>query len=159
MKIKSSFTTNSSSSSFVCWGVSKDDLPEIGDDAWLKSFNEHLLEYKDDLKNDPTSSWVTKYVPTYIKDMEELETDEDRIEYAKDHEMLDESEYPNPISCGGPGDGDKFVGICPTDIEKNFPDVKFGEVKKFVAEKINEVLGTKLIEKDISYYEEGWMDN
>jgi hypothetical protein len=153
MKIKTDFTTNSSSSSFVCWGVSEDDI-EGSERLKLMAFEKSLRDHKEVLAKDSTRA----YAKDTISNMESLTTDEEKIEYVEENGLDDE--LPAPLSKGGPYDYEsKFVGICPTTLEKEFPEVTFGGLREFVANKMNEVLGTKLTAKDIEYYEEGWMDN
>ena len=154
MKIKTDFTTNSSSSSFVCWGVSEDEI-ENSEKLKLKAFETNLLRHKKQLAKDSTHSFSKKI----IEEMESFTTDEEKIEYVIENGLDDE--MPAPLSKGGPGEdyGDsKFVGICPTTFEKQFPEMTFGEIREFVAKKINELSGTNFSADDITYYEEGWRD-
>jgi hypothetical protein len=153
MKIKTDFTTNSSSSSFVCWGLSEDDIGD-SDERKLKAFDIFLAECKRRLTEDSTNN----YNAEYVTEMESLTEDDEKIEYV-DNSGLDD-ELPIPLSRGGnPYDYSKLIGICPSTLEEKFPDVTFGNLRKIVADEINKVFGTNLTEKDISYYEEGWMDN
>jgi len=152
MKIKTDFTTNSSSSSFVCWGVSEDDI-ENSEKLKLIAFETYLFNSKKALAEDPTDA----YAKETIKEMESLTTDEDKLEYIEETGI--EDEMPEPFSKDGPSyDDSKFIGICPTTLEKDFPEVTFGNLREFVAKKMNEVLGTNLTAKDIKYYEEVWTD-
>jgi hypothetical protein len=97
MKIKSDFTTNSSSSSFVCWGVA-------------------TYQISNDFNDDAES----------------------------------------PLTVGG-SERD-FIGLTPGTVQNLFPDVKFGDIKEFVAQKLNDAYGTTFTANDITYYEEGWYD-
>ena len=157
MKIKTDFTTNSSSSSFVCWGVSVDEVEGEGSDSLsLKAFEAYLLSNKKLLAKD--GAQARAYTIETVSDMEALTTDEEKIEYVQEN-GLDE-EVPAPLSRGGPYEdyGEQIIGICPDTLERQFPDVTFGNMRQFVAEKINEVLGTNLSEKDIDYHELAWRD-
>lgn len=147
MKVKSDFVTNSSSSSFVAWGVPKDDI-EPSDEICLKQFQELLKK---------TQEEAPKYKTTWrydkLKKMLDLKTDEEKIDYIKDE---DDDDLFAPFNVGGVENN--FVGLCPTEIEKDFPEVKFGEIRTFMANMLNKYLGTAFTEKDIQYYEEGWYD-
>ena len=61
------------------------------------------------------------------------------------------------LSRNGPQDYE-YVGIEPTTFIEQFPDAKFSETKKIVAEELNKKFGTNFTEKDIKYFKEGWMD-
>lgn len=41
---------------------------------------------------------------------------------------------------------------------KEYETINFGEVRKFVADKLNTTFGTSFTAVDIQYYEEGWYD-
>jgi hypothetical protein len=152
MKIKTDFTTNSSSSSFVCWGVSEDDIEGGSDAIKLKAFATYFSECTKKVTEYPADS----YYKEAIADMAELVSDEEKIEYADDNGLTDDA--PLPLSKGGPYET-KYIGLSPYTMEKYFPEVTFGNLREFVASKMNEVLGTTLSASDIDYYEEGWMDN
>ena len=51
------------------------------------------------------------------------------------------------------------VGMGIEELIKAFPDTKLSDIRKTVADEINRTFGTKLMEKDIIYIEECWMDN
>ena len=96
MKIRTGFVSNSSSSSFVAWGVSADDV-ELANDYDDEGFEKGGQEYD-------------------------------------------------------------FVGLTVDWFMENHPELTFGEVKKFVADKLNKRFRTNFTDKDISYREEGWYD-
>lgn len=60
------------------------------------------------------------------------------------------------IERGGP-DYD-FVGLPISTIFDKFPDLRIGDIRKMVADKLNTRFGTSFTEDDISYFEEGWYD-
>jgi len=143
MKMRLDFVTNSSSSSFVCFGVSKEEI-DMGNEAYLGLFNEYVEDYKG-------KSW-------FAFTDEELEnlTDEEKVDFVNDE--LDSNDIFNSdiISIGGQEHDE--VGISPTTFISQFPDEKIKDIKKITARELNKKFGTSFKEKDISYFESGWND-
>lgn len=150
MKIRTGFVSNSSSSSFVAWGVYKDDI-NFSNDYWLDKFNEQLENYES-LKNENSESYE-KWNKRWHLELLAIESDEDKIDYSKDN-LDDDYEFGNNINSGG--QENDFVGLTVETVEHHYPNLEFGKVRQFVANKLNEVFGTRFTEKDIKYYEEGW---
>jgi len=150
MKIRKGFVSNSSSSSFVAWGVSKDEIT-ILDEIYLERFNKQL-EYYDKQSKDSGDSYYEKYGKQYHEKMLPLKTDVEKVEYAKKHFEIDKSK--NEFEQGG--QENYFVGMRIGHILAKHSELRFGEVKEFVAKKLNETYGTNFQEQDIHYIEEGW---
>lgn len=158
MKIRKGFVSNSSSSSFVCWGVEKDDI-ELGDIAFLSKFNERLhdMEYRKESNDEWYKNYFEKYQKIQYEEMIKIQTDDEKIAYAKENLESDSEDYEmNGFQCGG--SENDIVGLSPTWIEKNLPDLKFGEIRKVVADRLNSTFGSNFSDNDIEYYEEGWYD-
>jgi hypothetical protein len=157
MKIRMGFVSNSSSSSFVCWGVSKDNIP-LTDESRMNAWKDELDDLKNDIDSENFSSWrpKEKVEAKYAKLL--AMNDEEKIEYGEEIiENDSESFYGKDcISIGGQENDE--VGIEVSTMEKNFKDVKFSNVRNFVAKKLNEIFGTNFTDKDISYFESGWYD-
>lgn len=150
MKIKTDFTTNSSSSSFVVWGMALSEACDGDFDiAHLKAFKEYL----DICKNSDVD-----YKKKYVEEMESLTEDEDKIQWAKDNWLLGES--IGKLSVGGNIEYSEeeglSVGLNPQDLLHKYPEMRLGEIKKFVADLINETFDKSFTEEDIAYIEEGW---
>jgi hypothetical protein len=151
MKIRVDYVTNSSSSSFVCFGKSKYDIEKNitkPDSHYLNLFKEYIEQNKNkewfDLSN---------------KELKEMD-DDDKVKYMKDKIPSDYIDWDNVeddiISMGGQEYDE--VGIEPTVFIKKFPEEKIGDIKKITARELNKKFGTNFTEKDINYFESGWYD-
>jgi len=146
MKMRLDHVTNSSSSSFVCFGVSKESI-ELGNEAYLNLFNEYVKDNKDD-------EWF-ELSDERLGEM----TDDEKIEFVNNsYEIeVDRQLYDSDIITVG-GWNNEEIGITPMTFIKKFPNEKIGDMKKISARELNKKFGTKFKEKDISYFESGWND-
>ena len=87
-----------------------------------------------------------------IKEFNETEEKRDYIEEKIQNTNLEYSfiygEYDSD-NCG--------IGISLPVLVEEYPDAKFSEVRKIVADEINTAFGAKLKEDNIGYIEESWM--
>jgi len=145
MKMRLDYVTNSSSSSFVCFGVSKEEI-ELENEAYINLFNEYVSNNKGE-----------EYFEFTDEELEKM-TDEEKIEFVNDDSEIDtDSLFENDIISVGGYDRDE-VGIEPCVFIDKFPDEKIGDIKKIVARELNKQFGTSFKENDIDYFESGWRD-
>lgn len=135
MKVRLDFVTNSSSSSFVCYGISKEELT-IDRKIYLDAFE----------------SYCNKRYCSLKKEKIEQMSEEEKIEYIKSYSGDSEILSQGLLTCGG--EENDIIGITIGTIFDNFKDAKVGDIKKLVAEEINKFFGTDFTEDDISYFEE-----
>ena len=149
MKIRKGFVTNSSSSSFVCLGVSADSFT-IKDSFYLEVGKENLEWYKERSQREGRYQESNKKEYDLLKNM----TDEELLEYGKENFDLDNFDFPESVTYGGEEDYE-YIGV---EIDSLFkmPDLKFGDAKKYVAEQLSKVSVEEITEEDISYEEQGW---
>jgi len=144
MKMRLDYVTNSSSSSFVCFGVSKEEI-ELGNEAYINLFDEYVKDNKE---------WIE-----LTDEQLETMTDDEKIEFVNEsYEIeVDRQLYENDIITVGGWDNSE-IGIEPMTFIKEFPNEKIGDMKKISARELNKKFGTKFKEKDIKYFESGWND-
>jgi hypothetical protein len=166
MKVRLGFVSNSSSSSFVCWGMPIENIP-VSNKTWLEEYRK-LIEYREKCiseyksSENPRDTWATHQYNNAIALLEKtknLHTEEEKINFIKNYFNNDVQEiiHSDDLNIGGNNDGEGiYIGLTPDALCDKYPNIKFGEVKSFVAKKINEFFGTNFIEKDIEYTEQGW---
>jgi hypothetical protein len=167
MKIRKGFVSNSSSSSFVCWGVTIDKIP-VSDELLLKQFDDDVDHAKSYIKvnenSEAKNEWTTRHVDSYksyLKSAETIKTDEEKIEFIKKNYQDNMDAFIDQGKLNKGGNGEMFsvyVGLTPDKIIEEYPETKFGEVKNLVARKLNQQFGTEFTNDDIQYTEQGWYD-
>ena len=141
MRIRTDFVTNSSSSSFVGYGVNLADV--------LKSI---------------TTEKVKSLYPTYMEGVDNDMPVGEMLDLIREN-IDDDYEFAEALNTDVLGvsvfDGDScideyIIAITPDTLRKKFADRKIGEIEQVVAEEVNKEFGTSFTEKDVDYYEEAW---
>ena len=150
MKIRTDFITNSSSSSFVAFVVSKDEV--LSDNFYEEAFSRALESAKEFYTTNP------EYGEEGIEEIERMkEMDEyERQDYVMRETDTSELLKSKNLEIGGIED--EYVGVTVETILNKFPDIKVSEIRKTVAEELNKEFGTKFTEEDVEYVEEVWRD-
>lgn len=144
MKIRFDFVTNSSSASFICYGVTLDDIEDT-DKLYLKAFDNYVTSTRD-------KEWF-RLTEEELADMD----DEAKIEFVQEEIGLYEAFENDPSLSIGGYDND-IIGITPGTYETVFPNEKCGDVRRIAAEELNRALGTSFTAGDIELYEQAWHD-
>lgn len=154
MKIKTDFVTNSSSSSFVVWGVPLDKIT-FSSDILLIIFREKLQYARKCVSEG--GSWKGHY-EAIVSAMSIIETDEEKISWVE--ENTDFGEKVENLAGFSWNDNDyvRAIGVSPNIAVKKYSDIPAGKIKDAVAKDLNDKFGTNFSESDIQYFEEGWYD-
>jgi hypothetical protein len=135
VKIKQDFITNSSSTSFTCWGFYKDVYKILEDEALMKRLYEYYLK---NTKNE-------EIMP--FEDFKDTDYKYELLEIVSEWTKLEE------YSLGQ--EGDYFMIGSHPDKMKN--DQTLEQFKNEIASALNKV-GFELTEKDIGFINESWYD-
>jgi hypothetical protein len=152
MKIRAGFVSNSSTSSFIAFGVTTDQLPMTPTDQdYLNNFDFWFKHYQDN------PQWADK---TEFGKMEKAsENPEMKLWYAKNTMDYDKETFYNRGEFKVGGWESQLVGIKLDTLLKNHPNLFIGDIKILVAEELNKQFGTTFTKEDIEYFEEVWNDN
>lgn len=154
MKLTLGHVTNSSSSSFVIWGIEYGDT-ELTDELYLEAHRIHLENTR--LKNDGRYEWVKERFEILSK-----MSPEEAIAYMKDMDF--EEVVSILFSDTGigfysyPQDDSHYIGITVPDAVKHFPDVMLKDIPVVVAREIEKTIKKPIASSDVRYIEEFWFD-
>ena len=155
MRIVLSHVTNSSSSSFVCWGVGLDgfmdrlrenkDLVNILKESLTKKLNDKTLLLSDwrreSIENDLAK--INEYPDEFLEELLE-----DKVDFIETYTNLSAEAYYT-----------ETVGVTPDSAIGLFPDTKLSELEDKIVEELNRYIGeNKYTKADINYVQEAWHD-
>jgi hypothetical protein len=154
MKIRTGFVSNSSTSSFVAWGVSIDEI-KLPESVCLKRFYDILSQYENDkLKN---MVFYERWDKERHLKMLSLNSNEEKIQFIKDN--VDTSTIYSIDNFRMGGSEYNLIGLTVGWLEKNHPELTLGNIRNFVAQQLNKSFDTNFTEDNVGYFEEAWNDN
>jgi len=169
MKIRKGFVSNSSSSSFVCWGISTKNI-KLSDKIWLYSFQTDKLFFEESLmkyNSENKDSWYLRLIEdakNWINKANELNSDNEKIEFIKSYYtfdpyslLVDKELFPDNFEVEGNPEYDVFyLGLPVSKIEKLYPDLKISEIRNFVANQLKNYYDQDITSADIDFINEYW---
>jgi hypothetical protein len=142
MKLRKGFVSNSSSSSFIIYGINLDEH-ELSDDFYIKLFDD----------------WYSKLSPEYSYDRRMLSecklfSSEEKVDFVKDD--LSSVFDGRNFDTGGNNDyvSGYYIGLSPTRLISRYPDTLAKNLLSAMVDNINKEFGTSFVEGDVEYVEE-----